>query len=493
MNPAVLIVGAGPSGLTLAMELARRDISFRIIDKAASISPLSKAIGLQARTLEIFRDIGIADKIVDLKNALTGIRLYIGEKNHVSMDFSEIHSQFNYIAMLEQPKTEQVMVEHLASLGKHVERGVTLLDFQQDADGVNAKLAHADGREENIRTHWLVGADGAHSVVRKKAGLSFSGFPFNEQWMLADVHIDWDQSRQHFSLFLCDQGFVGVFPLPNNIWRLIIEISDRQEGALTFAEVKNIFSEKVAVKARLYDPVWLANFRINQRRVNQYQKDRVFVAGDASHIHSPVGAQGMNTGIQDAHNLAWKLALVEKGLAKESLLNTYGLEREKVAAGLLRATTFFTKMAIAKNPIYRFIRNHLLPFFIGFKTIQKKMQGRLSQLDIRYPSSDIVARAEGGRAPLSEALWSQLDGRFYTLLLFADEAEALAISHIIQAQYPDVIKTHRVVDQAIWQLYNIKTPALVLIRPDLYIAYQGSLDQAALSRFLQHSLLAKGK
>ncbi len=315
MDVDVLVVGAGPTGLTLAEELARFGVSYRIIDSGRGPTDLSKAIGVQARTLETLDIMGMADELVRRGNPARAFHIYDGDQHLLKLDFSELESRYPFLLIVPQSDTEQVLLAKLTA-GTNAERSTTLTAFTQGEAGVDATLQHDDGQTERVRARWLVGCDGAHSTVRRGLGLPFEGEEYEEGFMLADVHVEWNMPQDELYLFIHDGWLMAFFALPEGRYRLIADLPPAQappEQHPTLEDCQSIVDQRTPFPAKLSDPSWTAYYRIHRRIVPYLQEGRVFLAGDAAHIHSPAAAQGMNTGIQDAFNLGWKLALVSQG------------------------------------------------------------------------------------------------------------------------------------------------------------------------------------
>jgi 2-polyprenyl-6-methoxyphenol hydroxylase-like FAD-dependent oxidoreductase len=407
MNSQVLIVGAGPVGLTMAAELTRYGVPVRIVDKAAQRTDKSKALVLWSRTLELLdRGGGSAPFVaaglkVDAANIVAGNRL-IG---HVSL--ASVESRYPYALMLPQSETERLLEERLNGLGVRVERQVEMTSFTQDDAGVSAILRAADGREETVETQWLVGCDGAHSAVRHGLSLPFLGDTLQSDWILADLHL----AAMPFPIteianYWHEDGVLAMFPIAPGRYRIIADIG-RSDGAPladpTLAEVQAIVERRGPGGLALSDPIWLSAFRINERKVADYRKGRAFVAGDAAHVHSPAGGQGMNTGMQDAFNLAWKLALVCQGrCGADALLDSYSTERGAIGDQVLAAAGRLTAVAVMKNHAAQVVRNLLGGFLFGLSPVRRAMADTLSEISIGYadtPLNGAHGRGLGGPMP----------------------------------------------------------------------------------------------
>ncbi|WP_407554995.1 FAD-dependent monooxygenase [Streptomyces sp. Pv4-95] len=364
-TPDVLIAGAGPVGLSAAAELRRQGVDCRLIDRLPARLPYAKAVGVQPRTLEIWDRMGLARTAMEAAIPMRGQLIHVNGQVQARFDLA-LPPEVPYgFAALPQYETERLLEEYLSGFGTAIERGTELLSFTQDADGVTARLATPSGGEE-VRARFLIGCDGAHSVVRKELGLTFEGGAFAEEYMLADVETDWDLPHGYGlrSLHRTDDGstddLLVCIPLPGaGRYRMSMlvppELSTRAEGGEPgrggdvahgmeggrvpgLSDIQAVVDRLAPEPAHLSRLRWSSVFRISHRIVDRYAEGRVFVAGDAAHIHPPTGAQGMNTGIQDACNLAWKLARVVHGKAGTALLTSYDAERRPIGEEVVGRT-----------------------------------------------------------------------------------------------------------------------------------------------------------
>lgn len=472
MQP-VLIVGAGPVGLTLAAELTRYGVGVRIIDRSPHPTETSKALVIWSRTLELMDRMGCTPAFLDAGLRANGASIRNGRTLLGHTGFDLIASPYNFALMIPQSDTERLLTAHLRSLGILVERGVELLGFSEAADHAEVRLGHADGREEAAETSWLVGCDGAHSTVRHALGFAFEGVAQGDDWMLADVRLQGDSTppADEIATFLHRDGPFVVFPIPGGRSRIIATLSKAAPGssrpAPILSDVQALADERAGGGFRVVDPVWLTNFRINERKAAEYARGRVFLAGDAAHVHSPAGGQGMNTGMQDAFNLSWKLAMVVQGKARPSLLDSYTPERSAVGTMVLRNATRMTDMVTLAHPGAQAARNLVLRFMLGFHVVQEKMAATMGEVEIAYASSPLsVGRHAGERlAPSQYGGPPPGSGPTPQFVLFsADRTRGAALA----AHFPGVL------DPA------TRTPAdprrLLIVRPDGYVGLSAAGD-----------------
>lgn len=511
---SILIVGAGPTGLMLAVELARLGVHARIIEKRREPSSTSKALAVFARSLELYQRIGVVDEAIAHGVKLTGGHFHAGGQRLASISTDGLESPFPFILALPQSHTERILERRLNSLGVQVERETTLDSIQHQGESVQARIVAGDGTATDATFDWVIGCDGAHSVVREQSDIEFEGADLHQAFMFADATVSWDTPRDHVNAFFSPSGVVAAIPVPpGQAWRVIVSLPEGEAAPREpkLADIEAIMRERTGQDVTMSDPIWLSGFEVRQRKVDRYRSGRVLLAGDAAHAHSPVGGQGMNTGLQDASNLAWKLALVSTGQASQSLLDTYHEEREPIARELLRGTGLATKMVALHSQIAQTIRNHLMQFVLGFEAVQDRIVETMSEMRIDYRGCALsVDQGHGGaikagdRAP--DAAFMLLRGGEgnvfellrtpgFHLLVFAgenaDDASVYASAAREHARNMPTVQLHvheialHGSAQAIERYHTNSRATAALIRPDGYISLrQSPLDADALGRHL---------
>ncbi|MEU5942301.1 FAD-dependent monooxygenase [Micromonospora sp. NPDC047548] len=403
----VLVVGAGPTGLTMAGQLAAFGVRVRVVDRAVDRVHESRALAIQPRTLEVLTGLGVTDEMVACGNRAVRLCLHArGRERAVPLfDLGLQDTAYPYLLFLSQAETERILGERLAAMGLEVDRGVELVGLDHSGDGTVATLRHGDGRQERVSARYVVGCDGAHSTVRRLAGIGFAGAAYPQTFVLADLEADGvDAGAAH--VFLSAWGILFLFPLGQPAtWRLLAMRPPADvpapDTAVTLDEVQALADTYTGATVRLRDPVWMTNFRLHHRAATHYRAGPVFLAGDAAHIHSPAGAQGMNTGIQDAVNLGWKLAQALQGDADPTLLDTYETERAPVGRMVLRFTDRAFTVATSTNPVVRFARTRiapaLIPVVLAPRCVRASAFRTVSELGIGYRNSALST--EGPRTP----------------------------------------------------------------------------------------------
>ncbi len=487
----VIIIGAGPTGLALACQMIRYGVDFVIIDQKESTTPHSKAIGVQARTLEIYEQIGLADNLIELGWKAEKARMIVGGEVRGEIDFSDIGagmSQYPYVLLVEQGLHEKLVYDHIISEGKSVRWRTGLESFTQDDSKVTAIIKNADGDEETIEAKYLVGCDGAKSPVRHSLGLTFEGSTFERMFYVADVKVDWKFTNDALMVFLMKDNLLAFFPMiGENRWRIVGTFPEefaKDEGEALYEEIEEQIKRDAELELDITNVNWFSTYKVHTRHVNKFSEGRCFLAGDAAHIHTPAGAQGMNTGIQDSYNLAWKLSNVLSGTCDAKILESYDHERRENAESLLRTTDRFFNLIASPEPVTSYLRTHVFPYVAGaafsLEAVRKFVFPRVSQIGINYRSSplsdhvgDFEVRA-GDRMPYiiidGVSIYDRLREPKFHFLTFSDGREKSGIDELNSA-FAGVADRHELpLYPAVAEIFGINETFSVLLRPDNYVA-----------------------
>ncbi|MBW4650745.1 MAG: FAD-dependent oxidoreductase [Kastovskya adunca ATA6-11-RM4] len=499
----VLIVGAGPTGLTTAIELARRNINVRIIDRRSTPSTQSKALVVHARTLELLDLLGVADELVRRGYTSPGIDFSAKARSPLRANMHRLDTRFPFILILPQAETEAALEARLNQFGVTVERQRSLSHFVETETGIRGTIEAEDGKTIEIEARYIVGADGAHSTVRKTLGLPFAGSPYEWTAFLGDVFMQGHHAEGGTEQHSNDRGLAFIVPFADGSHRIVtIDRHYQREPKrqdLTLEQLQESISAILEKPIQLSNPRWLTRWGADLRLVSQYCVGRAFLAGDAAHTHSPAGGQGMNTGIQDAFNLGWKLAFVIKGIAPEPLLETYHAERHTVGQRVLRVSDLLLRSLLLRQRQLRQIREALFRFLIPIAPVQKQLAGNLSGIGIRYNTGD--GQTRGMRLPdleLRDAdhnpvrLYDLLRFPGYTLLLFINPDEAISVHQQIDrilCQSDEMLQPCIVLNSGLPERHRFGVNTLVdyrgefetklgaatgrilLVRPDAYVAF----------------------
>jgi 2-polyprenyl-6-methoxyphenol hydroxylase-like FAD-dependent oxidoreductase len=392
----VLVVGAGPTGLVLALWLAQQGIKVRIIDKSVGPGETSRAMAVQARTLELYRQLDIAETVVAAGYRNPSVNLWVHGKRKAQVTLADAGKDltpYPFVLIFPQDQHERLLIERLEAMGVHVQRQTELLDFEDMGDHVKARL-QAGGGEQICEARYIAGCDGAHSTVRHEIGADFKGGTYRQTFYVADVEARGMNPPNQIHASFEGTDFVALFGYGHDdMYRLIGTIDEsRMDGdALTFDDVGHLAVDALGV--RIDKVNWFSTYRVHHRVTDRFRHERAFLVGDAAHVHSPAGGQGMNTGIGDAINLAWKLATVVKGKAPDSLLDTYQGERMAFAHRLVDTTDRVFSFVAAEGSFANFVRLRIAPLFIGvatsFSDVREYMFRLISQTMLNYHGSPL--------------------------------------------------------------------------------------------------------
>jgi 2-polyprenyl-6-methoxyphenol hydroxylase-like FAD-dependent oxidoreductase len=514
MKTDVLIVGAGPTGLMLANLLAQRGVAAMIIDRHSGPAQQSRAMAVQARTLEIYAKLGIARQAIDLGKPGTGANMWAQARRLARVPIGDIGqglSPFPFVLMLGQDDNERILGDRLRRYGMSVQWNTELTSLDQRPGGVVATIRQPDGAEHRISAAWIAGCDGARSSVREQCGITFRGEAYQHVFFVADTTATGDMVANEVNVYLWKNGFHLFFPMrQKDGWRAIgiLPASLQSRDNLSFDDVIPFVRQEVGNALQFHHCHWFSTYRIHHRAAERFREGRCFLLGDAAHIHSPMGGQGMNTGLQDAYNLAWKLALVVKRQADEKLLQSYEAERVPVAQRLLDTTDRAFQYVVANNWFARVFRTKILARIMA-QAMKRDRVRRLafrtiSQIGIRYPQSAISetlpglpdgAPVAGDRFPWLrvsrnangpvEDLYESIDDMRFHLIAFGQAAPSEG-----ELGLGDLVRTHVVASDPVndheLERANIPRPSFYLLRPDGYIGMAGvHLEVAAVKRYFE--------
>ncbi|HEY9757323.1 MAG TPA: FAD-dependent monooxygenase [Oculatellaceae cyanobacterium] len=529
--PQILVVGAGPTGLTVAAELHRHGVACRVVDTNTAPSAHSRALAIQSRTMEVFEIMGVAGRVLDLGWKLNAFNVYDRTHHIVRMTFDELNCPYPFLVSLPQFETERILAGRLHELGGNIEWNTRLTSLLQTGEEVQVTLEHTDGQIESTAYKWVIACDGAHSDVRHLLDMSFHGKQYHEYYVLADIDFETTLDTSEFYIFSRGHTIGGFHPFNAHSARIFCDMDidskltakSSDKPALSepsLEQLQQMLSERGPGTVEITKLNWLSMHWVHCRQVQSYQQDRVFLAGDAAHVHSPASGQGMNLGIQDAFNLAWKLADFESNRVQVSVLESYSPERLKVGKEILRMTDFFTRINTERNAIAQQIRNTVGPILSQQEPIREHYRNAVMGLSVNYRDSPIVEEhkrktlnfsagpSAGERAPYTvlhkeldsghSSITADLQQGKHVLLLFAgnqtsaDEWTQLSkIAHLVSQDYTESISpivfappsnlpgdsalvNHLRVDSnlAAHTKYNASHACAYLVRPDAYVAFR---------------------
>jgi 2-polyprenyl-6-methoxyphenol hydroxylase-like FAD-dependent oxidoreductase len=513
MEADVLIVGAGPTGLMLAIQLARRGVRAWIIDRHAGPARETRALGVQARTLEIYSHLGIVSRALELGKPGTGGNIWAEGRKMARVPLSDAGqgvTPYPYILILGQDDNERIMGERLRDWGMSVQWNTELVGLEQQADFVTVTLKQSDGSARKIEVAWVAGCDGARSSVREISAITFAGAPYEHVFYVADTEATGTMVADEVNVYLWREGFHLFFPMRGkDHWRIvgILPPSLRDRDDVKFEAVVPSLRGEAGTELAFKACSWFSTYRIHHRRALRFRDRRCFLLGDAAHIHSPVGAQGMNTGLQDAYNLAWKLALVVQGRADAALLDSYEEERIPVARRLLSTTDRAFRIVVSDSRLAGLCRTQILArmaaFAMGLKSIQSVAFRVVSQTGIHYRDSSLSQSLDGlpASAPRAgdrfpwlrlkldaggpvEDVFDKLDDTRFNLVVIGQPAPAT-----VGLGFGDLLRVYAIladpVNDAELARAQIPRPSFYLVRPDGHVGLCGiRADDAAVKRYV---------
>jgi len=518
----VLIVGAGPTGLMLANQLARRGVRAMIVDRHSGPAHQSRAMAVQARTLEIYSKLGLGERALELGLRGNGGNMWANGKKMARIPLGEIGqslSPFPYILMLGQDDNERMMGEHLRHWGLAVQWNTELIAMQQEPGHVVATLRQPDGSTRMVTAAYVAGCDGGRSAVRELSGITFPGAPYEHVFFVADTEATGPMVPEELNVYMWQDGFHLLFPMRGkDRWRVIGILPGRLRGRndLTWEEVIPAVRREAGADLAFKACDWFSTYRIHHRCAERFRDRRCFLLGDAAHVHSPAGGQGMNTGLQDAYNLAWKLALVVKGRADAALLDTYEQERIPVAQRLLRTTDRIFSLLVSDNWLAGLFRTKIVTRVLAramtVERVRKLAFRTISQIGIRYRKSSLSQTLAGlpEGAPVAgdlfpwlkirfresgpgEDLFEKLDDTRFNLLAIGQAAPSTE-----SLGFGDLMRVHEIPDDSSnaneLARVGISGPAFYLLRPDGHVGLAGSrIDANTVRRYLEERHLRPGK
>jgi len=506
-----LVVGAGPTGLAMATDLIRHGLRVRQIDTAKVPTDLSKAVVMMPRTLEEFHIRKLSRRALQLGVKVHTFSAFSNGQIIFHAEYKAVPSRYNYLVNIPQADTEMILREELAHLGGKIEWQTSLEDFKDTGDGVDVTIKGPDGQVTTERVSYLLGCDGAHSVVRHKLNLEFEGSAYSGSWMLADIAIDWKMRDGHGYSFFCDDGLLAVFQMPGDRYRIYVLQTDNYilNRQPTLEDLQEAVDRIAPGVCKLSAPHWTSEFHCHHRRVKNYRKGRVFVAGDAAHIHSPESGLGMNTGMQDSFNLAWKLAYVHKGICPPCLLDSYNSERSYVGEQVVALSDATHKMWAQFSWLGKWTREPLWRYFSNYYAHHHERMEEGLQIRIKYKPSNYVVHhsshetvrdnnfeiTAGGRALDGELqmpgnkepvyLYDRLDPKRHHLIIFAGHPMTKEVRDVIRdlAEQTEPLREYLhlilILPLQHGKIYE-RFPGDVLLDPDMHFHFRYGSQRGAL-------------
>ena len=541
----VLIVGAGPCGLALGLQLARYGVSFQIIDKKPTFSLHSLAFAVQGSTLEILSDLGVAQSLMQLGIQVKKVNTYIKGQPSFEIDFKqEVPRPFPFMLTIEQAKTERILAGALLQQGHNVSWNAELLSFTQSETGVTAEVKQ-DGKTGKVTASWIIGCDGENSRVREIMAVPLQGNKKTEKFVVADLALDWGMAKNEGYAFLHPSDIFTVFPLPGGLHRVVTtQDGINHEGDITIQDLVQKFQRLCPVPGSLTAPTWISAYNTKRAIAPQMRIRRAFLAGDAAHIHSPIGGQGLNTGIEDAYNLGWKLGLHINGVVDEKYLDSYEAERLAVAKAFLANTNLAMNIVLTHSKIGQLVRDIIAPLILNYPAAQRQLKRIIADTPITYHHSPIQYNEKEEGQSIAQRLKNTISGgvnigdhapnmnllipkeykraqllsllqtpKHVILVLLGEKSkefkEHYANFSKIKTAFADLANSYFIVgEHAIdytsfdsnltdvfidsdglgHQLYQCFEPTLYLIRPDGYVSFKGVPNLESLKAFVEEHI-----
>ncbi|MFN0201579.1 MAG: FAD-dependent monooxygenase [Bacteroidia bacterium] len=506
---SILIVGAGPTGLMMACQLARFGVPFRIIEKNLCPTDKSKALAVQARTLEIYDQMGIVEAALQQGLRTNTVNLIVKGKSLQKVPLGEIGkgiSPYPFMHILEQSKNERLLVDFLKQKGIKVEWGTEFISLVERDKFVKITTKNLENEEETIYADWVVAADGGRSPIRHALEMKFDGGTYDNLFYVADVKVDWDLPYEELNLYISENTFIAFFPMKGEKRFRMVGILPKQyqeEGKIDFEQLLTYISSIMETPATFSDVRWSSVYRVHHRVVDTFRKGRIFLAGDAAHVHSPAGGQGMNTGLQDAYNLAWKMALVTNKQASPSLLDTYNEERLPFAQRLVETTDRGFSAMTSDSSLIRFFRLNVFPLIapqaFRFDMVKKFLFRTISQTAFHYRNmqlaqvgkdSELSEKAThfcGDRLPYffvktnssneTISVYDLLKAPKFSVFIvgkepaFFQEVKEKLLQQVPENLFQVIHLPQNTDNQPFFKALGVKDSAMMLVRPDVYIAY----------------------
>lgn len=475
----ILIVGAGPVGLFLANECARRKLSCRIIETHPSQSLHSKALAIFPRTMEIFDMAGVVQPFLQAANRVTSVAVITHGHTLAQMPFKPEETPYSFVAMVPQDVTEKMLAEELQRKGGHVEYETTFVSARQEKEYVEATLQHR-GERTTIRAAFVVGCDGAHSAVRKAIDVPLEGGEYADAYMLADIETNDALPADQMQLCPSELGPAAIFPMSVTRRRVVATVKQQEGDAPSLELVRKVLAERAPAGIEACSLHWSSYFRIHHRHAAKLRVGRIFIAGDAAHIHSPFGGQGMNTGLHDVWNLVWKLDFFVRGRGTEQLLESYTAERLPVIENVIATTDRLTKVMGTPSRFAQTLRNAVIPMVSRLAPFQHAFVQRLSELGIAYADSPLV---EGpGERYFDDSMrgGEGIRSRFLVFANYDGEPTKTQAANQLSKSLGEVV-----------EMRVSKAPGWKLVRPDGYVAYTSHADDPEEATVAMRSLLLK--